>query len=61
MKRFDTAIKVIQDEIYRVIGKVATDAFDKGHNPSYSVRIQKAKHLKQAIEILLNHENNKWV
>lgn len=61
MKRFDVAIKVIQDEIYRVIGKVATDAVDKGHNPSYAMRIQKAKNLKEAIEVLLNHKRNKSV
>lgn len=61
MKRFDIAIKVIQDEIYRVIGKVATAAVEKGQDPSYAVRAQKAKNLKQAIEILSNHEKNKSV
>lgn len=61
MKRFDAAIKVIQDEIYRVIGKVANDAVDKGHNPSYATRVTKAKHLKEALGILLDHERNKSV
>lgn len=61
MKRFDIAIKVMQDEIYRVVGKVASDAADKGYNPSYAVKIQKAKHLKEAINILLKHERNKGV
>lgn len=61
MKRFDVAVKVIQDEIFRVVGKVATDAVDKGHNPSYAVRIQKVKNLKEAISVLANHERNKSV
>lgn len=61
MKRFDVAVKVIQDEIFRVVGKVATDAVDKGHNPSYALRIQKVNNLKEAIDVLSNHERNKCV
>ena len=61
MKRFDRSIKVLQDEIYRVTGKVAHDAVDKGHNPAYATKILMVKCLKDAISILTNHETNKFV
>jgi hypothetical protein len=61
MKRFDRAIKVLNDEKFRVIGKVATDAVEKKHNPIWAVRSSMAKYLNEAIEILENHERNKSV
>lgn len=61
MKRFDRAIKVLNDEKFRIIGKVATDAVDKGHNPRYAVRENMAQYINEAIEILKNHERNKCV
>jgi hypothetical protein len=61
MKRFDRAIKVLADEKYRITGKVATDAIDKGHSPAYAVRTQMVKNLNEAIAILEKHERNKYV
>ena len=61
MKRFDRAIKVLTDEKHRIIGKVATDAVEKGHNPSYAVRGSMARYLNEAIKILEDHERNKSV
>ena len=61
MKRFDRAIKVLQDEKFRIIGKVATDAVEKGHNPSYATSSRMAKNLNEAMEILKNHPTNKHV
>lgn len=61
MKRFERAIKVLKDEQWRIIGKVAEDSVNKGHNPAYSVRAEMAKNLKEAIDILQNHERNKYV
>lgn len=61
MKRFDRAIKVLNDEKFRITGKVAFDAVDKGHNPSYSVRQSMVQYIVEAIEILEKHERNKKV
>jgi hypothetical protein len=61
MKRFHYAIKAINDEILRHIGKVAVDAVDKNHNPAYATRTEKVKRLKKAIDILENHPDNKSV
>jgi hypothetical protein len=61
MKRFDRAIKVLTDEKYRVTGKVALDAVDKGHSPAYAVRASMVQYINEAIEILQKHERNKSV
>jgi hypothetical protein len=61
MKRFDRAIKVLTDEKYRVIGKVAFDAVEKGHSPAYSVRISMVKYIQEAIDLLQNYERNNHV
>jgi hypothetical protein len=61
MKRFDRAIKVLSDERFRIIGKVADDAVNKKHNPSYAVRARMAIYLTEAIDILGKHERNKNV
>lgn len=61
MKRFDRAIKVLGEEKFRIIGKVASDAVDKGHSPAYAARTSMAKYLNEAIEILEKHERNKSV
>lgn len=61
MKRFDRAIKVLTDEKFRIIGKVATDAVDKNHDPRYAVRSKMAEYINDAIKVLANHERNKSV
>lgn len=61
MKRFDRSIKVLQDEIFRVIGKVATEAVSNRQDPSYSTNVLVVRCLKEAIEVLKNHERNKYV
>lgn len=61
MKRFERAIKVLKDEQWRIIGKVAEDSVDKGLNPRYATRAVMAKNLKEAMDILQNHERNKFV
>lgn len=38
MKRFDRAIKVMRDEVFRITGKVAIDAVEKGHSSTAYVR-----------------------
>jgi hypothetical protein len=61
MRRFDFAIKAIQNEIYRDIGKVATKAVENKHDPTMGVRARKVLHMKEAIEILQEHQRNKAV
>ena len=61
MKRFDRAIKVLNDEKFRVAGKVAFEAVEKGHSPGYAVKKTMVKHLIEAIEVLEKHERNKSV
>lgn len=58
MKRFYYAIKAIEDEMLRSIGKVATKCVEKGHNPMIAIQERKVKNLKQAIEILQEHKEN---
>lgn len=61
MKRFERAIKVLNDEKFRITGKVAFNAVEKGHSPAYATRIMMVKNIMEAIEILEKHERNKNV
>ncbi len=61
MKRFDKAIKAIQSERYRIIGKAATDYTTTGINTSYALQVADAKRMSEAIKILEEHERNKVV
>lgn len=61
MKRFHYAIKAIDNEMLRIIGKVATQAVEKGHDPTYSLKMLRVKNLKEAIKILEEHERNTHV
>lgn len=58
MRRFDRSLKVLQDEIFRVTGKVAIDAIDKGQSPAYATRGAMVRNLKEAIKILTEHPRN---
>lgn len=61
MKKFDRAIKVLNDEKFRIIGKVATDEVENGRNGKIAVRARMATYLNEAIKILLEHPTNKGV
>lgn len=61
MKRFEFAIKALDNEILRVVGKVAMDYNEKGLSPKLACSHSKVKHLKEAIKILEDHERNKAV
>lgn len=64
MKRFEKAIKVLQDELYREAGRVAVSYVDNKHidNPvELATRTAKVRNLKEAIKILEEHERNKNV
>jgi hypothetical protein len=58
MKRFHFAIRAIESDILKHIGKVATKAVSNGHDPMYALRVEKVKRMKEAIGILENHERN---
>jgi hypothetical protein len=59
MKRFEFAIKAINNEILRHVGKVAINYYDKKIPLRLSILERKVKHLKEAIKILEDHPNNK--
>lgn len=62
MKRFHFAIKAIESEIFRHVGKVVMEASNNNINDMMiETRSSKIKNLKRAIEILNNHEDNKNV
>ena len=62
MKRFHFAIRAIQNDILKHIGKVALNAVEKKHNDViYGYRCEKVKRMKEAIRILEEHERNNHV
>lgn len=61
MKRFDRAIKVLKDEKFRIIGKVACDYHDRQTPIGLSVRTRMARYINEAIKILQEHPTNKQV
>lgn len=61
MKKYHYAIKAINDEMLRCVGKVATKAHDRNLNPLLALQETKVMHLKEAIKILENHIDNKHV
>lgn len=60
MKRFEPAIKVINDEVLRQVGKAAQE-FAEHKAVHLATQTRKVKALKRAISILENHEENKCV
>jgi hypothetical protein len=58
MKRFHYAIKAIENEMLRSIGKVATKHFDRGHDPMLALQENKVLNMKKAIKILEEHKDN---
>jgi hypothetical protein len=60
MKRFDKAIKVLQDELYREAGKASIE-FAKHGRVELSSQTMRCQNIKKAIDILQNHESNKLV
>lgn len=58
MKRFHFAIKALEVEKQRSVGKIAIKAAENKHDPIWALESQKVKNLNKAIEILTNHELN---
>lgn len=58
MKCFHFAIKAIENEMLRSIGKVATKHFDKGHDPMLAIQEKKVLNMKRAIKVLEEHKDN---
>jgi hypothetical protein len=61
MKRFEYAIKAIEHEKLRVIGKYVDESVKNNHDPLMALERSKVKHLNEAIEILTEHHRNNHV
>jgi hypothetical protein len=62
MKRFHFAIRAIEKDILRHIGKVTVDAVEKKHDDIlYGYRSDKVQNMREAIKILEEHDKNKFV
>lgn len=61
MKRFHYAIKAIDDEIFRCVGKVTTKYVYDNINPMLALQENKVRNLKLAKKILEDHPENKHV
>lgn len=60
MKRFDRAIRVINDEMLRMAGKAAQDFVEHGRI-ELALETKEVECLKEAILILKEHHRNKFV
>lgn len=58
MRRFHFAIKALNDELLRCVGKAAVRYVEKGINPNIAVNENKVRNLKKAIKILEDHPEN---
>lgn len=58
MKRFDYAIKAIEQEKLRVIGKYCSELVEHKHDPTLALKREKVKNLNEAILILSEHPRN---
>lgn len=58
MKRFDYAIKAIEQEKLRVIGKYASELAEQKHDPMLALKRSKVMNLTEAIEVLTKHHRN---
>ncbi len=61
MKRFHFAIKALELEKQRSVGKIAIKCIESNHDPMFALEASKVKNINKAIEILTNHELNTYV
>lgn len=61
MKRFDKAIKLLKNYLYRLTAKAAIECLEKNWPMKMINAKTELKNLKEAIEILEKHERNKHV
>lgn len=63
MRRFDQAIRAIQNELYREAGRVVLkyNLGNEMQQVEMAARTKNVENLKEAMKILQQHERNKYV
>lgn len=59
MAKFDKAIKLLEQERFRIIGKTVSQYVDKHQNVTWAVNMESVKEIQDAIDILKKHQPSK--